>query len=110
MDWHVKPSTHKAPYVSLTYLPDKTITFYLRIILISKDGSDHKYGWLRFDPNLPLPQKFKDQEEIGYPNTVVNHNTFLKTTIDIKKAVKETFGQGGWQLQKTILFSNQRQR
>jgi hypothetical protein len=104
MDWHLKPSAHKALFFTFVYLPDKNMTFYLRIILVSKDRSEHKYGWLRFDANLPLPQKFKGQEEIGYPITATNHDNYLKTIVNIKKAVKDTFGKGGWQYDKTILF------
>src|SRR5688572_27489376 len=92
MDWHIKPSAHKASYFTFIYFPIITMTFYLRIIVVSKDRTDHKYGWIRFDPNLPFPQKFHGQEEIGYPISAINIDSFLKTTVDIKKAVKETFG------------------
>ena len=106
MDWHVKPSANNASYFSFVYLPVSKIYFYMRLILTSKTKDEQKYVWIRLEPTWMIPESYKGpaHDEMAYPTTAINQNTFHKTTVDIKKAVDETFGHGGWQYGKILMF------
>ena len=107
MDWHVKPSTNRAKFVTVIYSPNLNFYFYLRLILASQQKTDQKYVWIRFEPTWNVPDTYNlqnPQEEMGYPVNATSQNNFHKINIDISKAVKDTFGQGGWKYGKTISF------
>jgi hypothetical protein len=105
MDWHINPSANRAKFVSMIYLPIGKFYFYLRIKLVSKEKTEEKFGWIRFEPTLSIPDQYYDNvNEMAYPINAINYNNFFKANIDIQKAVKDTFGQGGWNYGKVVSF------
>ena len=104
MDWHLKPSAHKASAIIFLYSAGTNLKFYLRINLISKDKTTQKLKWIRLEPNISIPDICFDQEEMAYPIFAENQYSFLRTYVNINKAVVKTHGQKGWQFDKIILF------
>lgn len=104
MDFNLKTSTHKASSVLILYNPIARTTFYLRINIISKDRTSESPRWIRFDPNISIPDPNIQNEEISYPLSAENLDGYLKSEIDIKKVVSDTFGKQGWVLDKVLIF------
>ncbi len=107
LDWSIRESANTASYFEFTYLPNDRLTFYLQIIVDSKDGSASREKWIRFEPSYSKTDTYDlniDQHEMAYVNKVVRENSFEKSIVDISKAVSETFGQGGWIYNKALSF------
>jgi len=107
MDWQVKPSTNRAKFVTIIYSPIKDFHFYLRLILTSQQKTDQMYAWIRFEPTWAVSETYNNQNppgEMGCSINAISQNNFHKLNIDISKAVKDTFGQGGWKYGKTLSF------
>ncbi len=104
MDWHLKPSAYKASSITFLYSDSIDLKFYLRIRVISKDKSTQDLKWIRLEPNISIPDKCRNQEEMAYPMAAENQDGFIKSFININKAVTETHGQKGWIYDKIILF------
>jgi hypothetical protein len=104
LDWHLKPSANRAKYASFIYLPNGNLHIYLRVTLTSKRDQQQKNMWIRFEPNFTVADKYNNQIEMAYPVDAINQDNFLKINIDIEKAVRDTYGQGGWQYGKAQLF------
>ncbi|HEY5464077.1 MAG TPA: hypothetical protein VIJ95_12525 [Hanamia sp.] len=104
MDWQVKTSAHKANSIVFLYSPGTDLTFYLKVNLISKDKTIQNLKWIRLEPNISIPDNCNDQAEMAYPILAENQDGFLRTFVNINKAVIQTHGQKGWQYDKIILF------
>lgn len=102
MDWPVKHSAHKAQSVSYLYKSSDKFSFYIRVNVLSKDHSTQKPKWIKFDPSASIATTCTDQEEMIYPVLAENQDGFLKTFVNLNKAVSETFGQKGWQFDKLL--------
>jgi tyrosyl-tRNA synthetase len=106
-DWSVRESAIRAKYFMFTYLSKTKLTFYLKVLVTSKDGKIPKEKWIRFEPSLAsndIYDPIADQEEMAYVNSVSQSNIWDKSLINIETAVSETFGQGGWVYKKVIKF------
>jgi len=102
MTWDLKASAHNASSLTIIYQPNKILNFYVRISIISKDKSITQLKWIRFEPTISIPDNRIENEEIGYPLKVVNNDSFLQTTINIKDVIKNTFSKAGWQFDKVL--------
>jgi hypothetical protein len=105
LDWHVPVSAQKAGRVEFIYKYTKVpFHFYVRVVVTSSDGSATATKWIRFDHNVAIPDRYNKQEEMACPYSSLQKNGYQTTAIDLNSAVKNTFGQGGWQYQRIILF------
>jgi tyrosyl-tRNA synthetase len=107
LDWLVRESANQAKYFMFTYLSRSKLTFYLRVLVTSRDGKIPKEKWIRFEPSFASNDIYDatvDQEEMAYVNSVSQSNLFDKSLINIETAVKETFGQGSWVYNKVMKF------
>jgi len=105
LDWPLLTSAHKAKILELRFKHIALFHFYLRVVVRSRNGAGTKTVWVRFDNSMGEAEVYgPDKGEMGLPYDAVNDGSMLKARIDIQKAVKDTYGQGGWQLEKSTLF------
>jgi hypothetical protein len=104
IDWQLRSSGQRAGKIEFIFTHTGTVRFYIRIIVVSKTGDAVMFKWIRFDNTVGRPDKYEEQEEMACPYDSTNTGNFLKVNIDILKAVKDTFGQGGWEYEKTMTF------
>ena len=105
LDWPLLSSAQKAKTLEFRFKHTALLYFYLRVVVRSQNGQGTKTVWIRFDNNLGEAEVYEPtKSEMGLPYDSVNDGSMLKTRIDIKQAVKDTYGQGGWQLEKSTLF------
>ena len=69
---------------------------------VKKKSSTKK--WLRFEPNMSLPQSTEDDEEMGVPVTASNDNGLLRVNINLSKTITNAFGRHGWTYDKVIII------
>lgn len=104
VDWPLKSSAQKASKLEFIYNHTSPLHFYLRVMVISQNGDVTELKWIRFDHDIGVPDRYQGHEEMACPYNAVNVGSFLKVNIDIREAVKNTFGKGGWEYEKTMLF------
>jgi len=104
LDWDVRPTAQKAGKLEFIFRHRGIVHFYLRVVVVSKTGDVSVPKWIKFDNSHAVPDRYEGQEEMAIPYESINTKNFQKVTIDIEKAVKETFGQGGWEYGKVLAF------
>jgi len=108
LDYEILPGAHSATQIIYTYVPEQDFRLYLRVRLVSKNKKEEKLGWIALMTSISLPEEAGDKEEVKYP--VTGENTkggWIRTKVNIKEAVKATFGQKNWQYDK-LLFVRMR--
>jgi len=104
LEWDVRPVAQKAERLEFVFNHWEKMNFYLQVQLVSKTGDAVVRKRIRFDNEHRVPDIYQGQEEMAIPYEFAKIKNFQKVTIDIRKAVKETFGQGGWEYGKTLVF------
>ena len=105
--WNVRDGANKSSNFIFTYLSDLRFTFYLNVLVSRDDQSISKHKWIRFEPSFAKTEIYdplNEPHEMAYVNEVVRENAFDRSIIDIRTAVLETFGQGGWIYNKVHSF------
>lgn len=107
LDWQIRDSATQSSRLIFTYLSDPKLTFYIFVTISDKNGSINKQKWIRFEPTFPKSDTYnvtEDQAELAYVNEVTRENMFDRSTVDIRKAVSEIFGEGNWIYSKIHRF------
>ena len=102
LDWDLKASTHYANSMRYIYQSESKLIFYLRVNLLTKTNPSQKLKGIRLDPSISIVEGDPNGDEMGFPITGINVNGFIKTTVNISKAVKETYGQIRWKYSKLL--------
>ncbi|CAM4362364.1 hypothetical protein EWU23_13490 [Cytophagaceae bacterium 50C-KIRBA] len=102
LDWNIKASALKASRLSITYKAEPRLIFYARISVLSKNKTSTKEKWLRFEPNISLPQSLADDEEMGVPVVAINNYGLLRLNIYLPKIVQDAYSAHGWQYDKVL--------
>jgi hypothetical protein len=104
LNWNVKESANKANFITITYKPDIDLMFYARVNVLSKNKKSSTQKWLRFEPNISLPQSLNDDEEMGVPVTASDDNGLLRVNINLSKTIETAFGMHGWTYDKVLII------
>lgn len=104
LNWNVRASANKANFITITYKPDKDLIFYARVNVLSKNKKSSTQKWLRFEPNMSLPQSLNDDEEMGVPVTASDDNGLLRVNINLSKTIDTAFGMHGWKYDKILII------
>lgn len=105
MDWYLPNNAQNAGKLVFVYKYNKVpFHFYVRVIVISSDGTASLAKWIRFDHDVVMADRYSRQEEMACPYESQIKSGYQTTVIDLEKAVKETFGQGGWSYQRVMIF------
>lgn len=104
LNWNVKASANKANFITITYKPDTDLMFYARVNVLSKNKKSSTQKWLRFEPNMSLPQSLNDNEEMGVPVTASDYNGLLRVNINLSKTIETAFGMHGWTYDKVLII------
>ena len=99
IDYNVKPKAHKAQIINYIANPQNGFALYLKVKLKSKINDDTSSKWIVFVLNSvsPLPHG-SGEFEWSYP--VTPHflsGDWMRFSIKLEKAVKETHGTAGWE-------------
>ena len=104
LNWNVQASANEANLLTITYKPDPDQMFYARINVLSKNKKSSAQKWLRFEPNMSLPQSLNDDEEMGVPVAASNDHGLLRVNINLSKTISSAFGMHGWTYDKVIII------
>jgi len=104
MDWVIKSSAQKANKLEFIFKHKAVFYFYLRVLMTSKNEEAYTTRWIRFDNSMTTPDIFRnDPEEMAIHYESEPLHSFNKAIIDIKAAVKNTYGQAGWIYSKSMI-------
>ena len=104
IDWKILDHAQRAGYLGFTFNTRGLMSFYVRVLLVSQTGDVTVLKWIRFDNRLAVPDRYEGQEEMATPYISNSDKNFHIANINIKKAVNDTFGQGGWEFSKLLIF------
>lgn len=104
LDWNIKASANNANFLTITFKPEPDLKFYARVNVLSKNKKVSNQKWLRFEPNMSLPQSNNDDEEMGVPVIAHNDNGFLRVSINLSKTISVAFGHHGWTYDKVTII------
>lgn len=105
LDWGIKSSAQKAGELELIFKHNGLFYFYLRVVMVSRNGGAPTIRWIRFDNSMATPERYKgDPHEMGIHYESDPLGSYNKATIDIIEAVKNTYGQAGWEYKKSMIF------
>jgi len=104
-DWIIKSSAQKAKKLEFIFKSHKTIHFYFGVGMLSQNGQTSTTRWIRFDSILTSPDRYApNSPELGVPYDSSPLEGFNKAEIDISEAVRQSYGQGGWNYNKIMIF------
>jgi len=100
-DFDIVGAANTGSVLIVKYIPLKEFRMYAKINMISEDKKDFKIGYIHFSHSLEKPINIFGDDEWSYPvNFRIIANTWFISSLNLKKATKDTFGKDGWKFKE----------
>jgi hypothetical protein len=106
MDFLVRPAEAVGHLVEFIVKPEYTSRLYVRVKVLSKDGSNLKDVWLKIEVGRgsPKPLGQGTREWTVFISPTLIGKGWISMCINLPEQIKETFGKDGWKFDKLMGF------